>query len=127
MHPPLMAEALGLREAASLGKNLHKVILESDNQVLVDTCRGNRIYAEIGGIVEDINNIRTRFEASGITWVAHRGNESAHVIAYLAIRGDLLENWTRNSSNALRSTVFVSVNSVSESMVLPRGFGRTTV
>lgn len=50
---PLVVEYLGLREAASLGRNLHlrHVILESDNQVLVETCICNQTQYKIKGIV----------------------------------------------------------------------------
>lgn len=46
---PLVAEAVSLREAFLVGKNLHlqKVIFESDNLTLIEACRGEKVIREI--------------------------------------------------------------------------------
>lgn len=65
---PLVAEAMGLREAVQLGLNLQleQVIFESDNLDPVEACRGNRNVREIEGFVQDILNLKTEFQSSGI-------------------------------------------------------------
>lgn len=82
----LVAEALGLCEAASLAWNLHLqfVLLESDNQSLVETCKGNQKKGEFSGFVENIINIRSTFDSSWATWICRDGNGVAHEIARLA-------------------------------------------
>lgn len=50
----LVVEAINLRDAASFAcnLNLHAVIFETDNQALVEACKGNITKGEIRGIVE---------------------------------------------------------------------------
>lgn len=101
---PLVAEALGLCNATSLAKSLHlqQVILESDNQVLVEACRGHNHNGEIIGIVKHINETRSTNDTNSVTWIAREGNKAAHEISYLDSKGLLCGNWTTCPPGSLR-------------------------
>lgn len=66
---PLMAEAIGCREDLFLARSLSipKAIFESDNQVLIETCRGNIQRGEITVIITDIKALRDEFEYCGFS------------------------------------------------------------
>lgn len=100
---PLVAEAISLCNTASHANSLHleNVILKSDNQILVETCRGNQRNREVKGMVDDINNLRASIQMSGITRTRREGNCVAHEIASLASKGLLTDNWTSNPPNTL--------------------------
>lgn len=104
---PLIAEALSLREAVSLACNLNlqSVILESDNQQLIEACRGNLHKAEIRGIVEDIKNLRARLRVSVLTWVNREDNEVAHTIATMARDNLFHGSWIRDPPDKLRRVI----------------------
>lgn len=84
-------EAIGLREAFYLAHSLQipEEIFESDNQVLVETCRGNIQRGETGTIIKDINAVKAEFESCGVAWTGRDGNVVTHTIATLASHGKL--------------------------------------
>lgn len=85
--------------------SLQMVVLESDNQALVEACRGNQKNGEIAGYVTDINNIRATMSNCGITWVGREGNTVAHEVARLAPKGLLTSNWTTQPPDSLRKAI----------------------
>lgn len=95
---PLVAEALAMREAASLAVNLGmpRVILESDYLELVQTCRGEVEKGEISIIVQYIKRLRDHFLMCGLTWIARQGNTLAHTLAQMFKRNNLPTNWRRS-------------------------------
>lgn len=66
---PLIAEAMSLREAMSLARNLNipHAIFEEDNLLLIEACRGNQQREEIRGIIEDIKFFKLSFVDCGFT------------------------------------------------------------
>lgn len=100
----LVAEALGIREAVTLASNLtfHQVVFESDNQVVIEVCRGNCSRGEIRAIIEDINKIISSFAHCGFTWFGREGNSVAHAIASLNRDALLGGNWIQNPPLDLR-------------------------
>lgn len=60
---PLVAEAVGVLERLMIGKNLllSSVIIELDNLVLIEACRGNIVREEIKGIINDIISLKYKF------------------------------------------------------------------
>lgn len=83
---PLAAKAPSLREALVLGGNLTlaSVIIDSNNQILVDLCRGNNNREELREIIDDIKLLSSNFVNCGFTWVSRDGSIVAHSIAALA-------------------------------------------
>ncbi|KAJ1418531.1 Ribonuclease H-like superfamily [Sesbania bispinosa] len=81
---PLVAEALGLRQAMNLAINMgwERVIFESDCLVLIDACRSGVSKAEIIPILRDILSMKAFFVHCGFTWVRRQGNEAAHQVAH---------------------------------------------
>lgn len=104
---PLVAEALGLREAASLASKLHvdSIILESDNLSLVESCNGFKHNKEIKFLIEDINKLRSNILRNEVTWVSRDGNKVAHEVALLASLDHLGVNWCSCPLNSLRSAI----------------------
>lgn len=104
---PLMAEAIGLREAFFLAQSLSipKAIFEADNQVLVETCRGNTQRGEILSIINYIATLKEEFESCGVTWTSKDGNNAANTIAKLASLGKLLGDWLRKPPRDLRLAI----------------------
>lgn len=109
---PLMAEALGLREVVFLASSLSipKVIFESDNQILIEICRGNTKRGEIQSIINDIEIIKMGFEYCGFTWTRQDGNKVAHTILELASKGNLVGDWPQNPPEALRSSLVIDMH-----------------
>lgn len=106
-YTPLMAEALGLREAVSLARSLHipKAIFESDNQIIIEACRGNTERGDIEPIVQEIQRMRSEFESCGITLTKREGNIAAHTIASLAHKKKLMGDWIRKPPEDLREAI----------------------
>lgn len=92
---PLIAKALGLREATLLASNLQirQVIMETDSQALVEACRSKRNIGEIQALVHDINELRRGMEHCEITWIKREANSVAHELAALASRNLLHHDW----------------------------------
>lgn len=88
---PLVAEAMGLREAMMLASNLFisSVVFESDNLNLIESCRRNQEKEEIRSILSDIKTLKNQFQRCGFTWTPREGNEAAHCIATMVELGDL--------------------------------------
>lgn len=100
----LSSEALALREAVALAKNLNleKVVFESDCLELVKACRGEIIKDEIAIIVKDINILRQGFSCCGFMWCSRKGNELAHNIAHLA---SVPSNWVYHWPFVLKNII----------------------
>ncbi|XP_057430912.1 uncharacterized protein LOC130723795 [Lotus japonicus] len=92
---PLVAEALALREAALLAHNLHwtHVIFESDNQMLIEACKGKNRIGIIYNILMDIKELTKNLQFMSFSWTPRRCNETAHNIADLCKRRLLPPNW----------------------------------
>lgn len=104
---PLVAEALSLREAASLADNfnLERVIFESDNKILIEVCKGRSIRKEIQGVVDDIISLSSNLQSSDFTWIKREANHCAHTIAALA-RDNLLQgSWCLRPPALLRRAI----------------------
>lgn len=95
---PLSAEALAVREAASLAVNLglQNILIESDCLVLVTACRKETEIGEISSIVQDILQLKQNVRNCGFTWVGRSGNKLAHTLAKMAHRDSLPTNWRWN-------------------------------
>lgn len=104
---PLMAEALGLREAMVLANKLFlsSVIFESNSLSLIETCRGKLVRSEIKNIINDVMKLKSQFQHCEFTWTARRGNGVAHCIASLADQGELCGNWFSNPPERLRRAI----------------------
>lgn len=63
-----------------MDRNLHLqyVLLDSDNQIFVETCKYKQKRGAIRGIIEEINEIQIEFRGCEITWIAREDNEVAH-------------------------------------------------
>lgn len=70
----LSAEALALRDAVILAKNLNldRVIFESDCMDLVKMCRGEIIKGEIVTVVGDIQMLKQGFSLCGFSWCSKK-------------------------------------------------------
>ncbi|XP_057459002.1 uncharacterized protein LOC130749647 [Lotus japonicus] len=93
---PLVVEALAFREAISFMANTGypKVVIESDCSELVKACKGEIKVGTIKGIVEDIIEIRQRFQYCAFTWTPREGNLVAHLAAKSCLEGNLGRNWS---------------------------------
>lgn len=103
---PLMAEALFLREAMVLASSLSvpKVMFESDNQILIEICRGNKQMGEIQAITKDIETLKLGFEHCG-----RDGNNVAHTIVDLVSKGELVGDWIRKRPGSQQSAIFIDM------------------
>lgn len=102
-----VAEALALRDAASLANNLGitNVVFESDCLDLIKACRGEIVKNQIQNILNDIWSFKQNFVTCGFTWTPRSGNEVAHTVAHLASLGSLPVNWTWNCPEHLRRLI----------------------
>lgn len=91
---PLVAEAMGIREAMLLTSNLFisSAVFESDNLNVIEACRGNLQREEIRSILLDIKALRNHFQRCGFPWTPREGNEVAHCIAKMEDLGELYGN-----------------------------------
>lgn len=110
----LVAEAISLRDAASLACNfgLDSVVFESDNQILVEACKKNKVRGEIKGLVEDFNALRVNLQKSEVTWVRREGNQSAHAITSLARSNSLSGPWMSRPPDLLRKALVLDAQSL---------------
>ncbi|XP_057761092.1 uncharacterized protein LOC130981521 [Arachis stenosperma] len=82
---PLAAEALAVRAALILSRNfqMQKVIIESDNQILIQALKSHVSIAEIPVILQDILHLVRGIPNCGFTWVPREANSLAHEVAKL--------------------------------------------
>ncbi|KAJ1414196.1 Ribonuclease H-like superfamily [Sesbania bispinosa] len=101
----LIVEALALREAISLARNIRvsNIVVESDSKVLVQACRREKSLGEIKMIVNDIIQIKGHFESCSFTWTPREANCAAHTIAKLASQNILSRWWSLCPSSQLNS------------------------
>ncbi|RYR21861.1 hypothetical protein Ahy_B03g067166 [Arachis hypogaea] len=92
----LEAEALALREALIMAKNLQlgKVLIESDNLQLIQSIKSNSQIGEILAYLKDIAHLLKDLPDVGITWTPREGNHLAHLIATQRATGILSSNWS---------------------------------
>ncbi|QHO42427.1 uncharacterized protein DS421_5g154070 [Arachis hypogaea] len=92
---PLATEALTVREALIIAKNLQleKIIIESDNLILIQALKSKASIAEIQVILDDILDLARNISNCGFTWVPREGNALAHEVAKLTVNGSLQQNW----------------------------------
>lgn len=101
---PLMAEALALREAASVAVNfgLSRVVLESDCLELIRCCRREIRKGEVLNVIEDTIGFANTLPACGFLWVPREGNKVANLLAQLSARGSLPLHWRWHHPPALQ-------------------------
>ncbi|XP_016194928.1 uncharacterized protein LOC107635893 [Arachis ipaensis] len=82
---PLAAEALAVREALIMSKKfqMEKVIIESDNQILVQALKSHASIADIQVILDDILYLVKGMPNCGFTWAPREANLLAHEVAKL--------------------------------------------
>ncbi|XP_025665272.1 uncharacterized protein [Arachis hypogaea] len=92
----LEAEALALREALIMAKNLQlkKVLLESDNLKLIQSIKSKSHIGEILAYLKDIVHLLKDLPDAGIIWTPREGNHLAHLIATQRAAGTLSSNWS---------------------------------
>lgn len=91
----LTADALAMREALTLASclNLSSVLMEYDNMILMETCRGKLVRRGIEQIIEDIQRLKLNFTLIGFPWTKRDGNKVADLIAKMGATGDLQGSW----------------------------------
>lgn len=109
---PLMAEALGFREALAFADSLGMrcILVENDNLELIQACRNEMKRGEILNVVKDISTLKGNFQMAGVTWISREGNRPAHHLAQLAKRGCLPSNWSWNPPLSLKSLLVADRN-----------------
>ncbi|RYR04846.1 hypothetical protein Ahy_B06g084641 [Arachis hypogaea] len=82
---PLAAEALAIRAALIMSQNflMQKIIIESDNQILIQALKSHASIAEIQVILYDILHLARIIPSCGFTWVPREANSLAHEVAKL--------------------------------------------
>ncbi|XP_057734045.1 uncharacterized protein LOC130949302 [Arachis stenosperma] len=88
---PLAAEALAVREALIMSTNfqMEKVIIESDNQILVQALKSHASIADIQVILDDILYLVKGIPNCGFTWAPKEENLLAHEVAKLTEDGEV--------------------------------------
>ncbi|XP_025669292.1 uncharacterized protein [Arachis hypogaea] len=91
----LAAEALAIRQAIILSKNMEmkKVLIESDNIMLVQTLKSKSRIGEIDPILLDIFELTRGETEFDFTWTPREGNRLAHKVATLEAMGTLERSW----------------------------------
>ncbi|RYR13322.1 hypothetical protein Ahy_B04g070381 isoform B [Arachis hypogaea] len=102
---PLAAEALAVRAALILSRNfqMQKVIIESDNQMLIQALKSHTTIAEIQVILQDILHLVGGIPNCGFTWVPREANSLAHEVAKLTGHGTLRQNWIMHRPLSIRN------------------------
>ncbi|XP_072058294.1 uncharacterized protein [Arachis hypogaea] len=79
---PLAAEALAVKAALIMSQNfqMQKVIIESDNQILIQALKSHASIAKIQVIVEDILHLVRGIPNCGFTWVPREANSLAQEV-----------------------------------------------
>ncbi|RYR28231.1 hypothetical protein Ahy_B01g052353 isoform B [Arachis hypogaea] len=92
---PLAMEALAVKAALIISQNfqIEKVIIESDNQILIQALKSHASIAEIQVILQDILHLARGIPSYGFTWVPREANSLAHEVAKLTGQGSLHQNW----------------------------------
>ncbi|RYQ97024.1 hypothetical protein Ahy_B08g092996 [Arachis hypogaea] len=102
---PLAAEALAVRAALILSRNfqMQKVIIESDNQMLIQALKLHATIVEIQVILQDILHLVRGIPNCGFTWVPREANSLAHEVAKLTGHGTLSQNWIMHRPLSIRN------------------------
>lgn len=103
---PLLAEAIILRDAVVTADNMHweNIVFESDNQKLIQACRGEIQLGETKHITEDIQNWSKNYTNWRFSWTRRSGNEAAHCVADLSHHGNLPSSWIWHSKGQIHPT-----------------------
>ncbi|RYR05051.1 hypothetical protein Ahy_B06g084898 [Arachis hypogaea] len=102
---PLAAEALAIRAALIMSQNflMQKIIIESDNQILIQALKSHASIAEIQVVLDDILHLARIISSCGFTWVPREANSLAHEVAKLTRQGTLHQNWIRDKPILIRN------------------------
>ncbi|XP_025651809.1 uncharacterized protein [Arachis hypogaea] len=103
----LAAEALAVRAALIMSQNLlmQKVIIESDNQILIQALKSHASVAEIQVVLDDIRHLARGIPSCGFTWVPREANSLAHEVARLTYQGTLHQNWVMHKPISIRNVL----------------------
>ncbi|MED6168599.1 hypothetical protein PIB30_013094 [Stylosanthes scabra] len=90
----LSAEAEAIRRGIIVAKNLNfqKVVIESDNLLLVQILKSKLSIAEVDVILHDIQSLSAETPNCGFTWTTREGNKAANFVASLATTDNLRSN-----------------------------------
>ncbi|XP_016192126.1 uncharacterized protein LOC107633006 [Arachis ipaensis] len=88
---PLAAEALAIRADLIMSQNflMQKIIIESDNQILIQALKSHASIAEIQVVLDDIHHLARIIPSCGFIWVPREANSLAHEVAKLTRQGTL--------------------------------------
>ncbi|XP_057720418.1 uncharacterized protein LOC130934913 [Arachis stenosperma] len=102
---PLAVEALAVRAALIMSQNflMQKVIIESDNQILIQALKSHASVAEIQVVLDDIRHLTRGIPNCGFTWVPREANSLAHEVARLTHQGALHQNWVMHKPISIRN------------------------
>ncbi|MED6110449.1 hypothetical protein PIB30_043054 [Stylosanthes scabra] len=81
---------------AAKNLNLEKVIVESDNLILIQAIKSKSTTEEANSILQDIAHLSAEIPNCGFTWTPRDGNAAADLVVRLAADENLHPNWSSN-------------------------------
>ncbi|MED6196375.1 hypothetical protein PIB30_046846 [Stylosanthes scabra] len=104
---PLAAEAMALRDAMIISRNLQidKILFEYDSLNLIQAIKSKTSIPEIDTILEDLWEISRSLSECGFISVPRSCNSLAHEIAKLSAAGVLSSTWSFNQPSSISSII----------------------
>ncbi|RYR16597.1 hypothetical protein Ahy_B04g073631 [Arachis hypogaea] len=84
---------------------MQKVIVESDNQILIQALKSHASIAEIQVVLDNIRHLARGIPSCCFTWVPREANSLAHEVARLTHQGTLHQNWVVHKPISIRNVL----------------------